>query len=85
MAEWWQEGSTPVEIETSSQEDNIQESIVDANVGKLDKEEDDEWWKTGSTEVSDPSKLDYGLGELAGKSIKRSFVRLGSTFGDAKF
>ena len=82
MAEWWQEGSTPVEIETSSQEDNIQESIVDANVGKLDKEEDDEWWKTGSTEVSDPSKLDYGLGELAGKSIKRSFVRLGSTFGD---
>ena len=40
MAEWWQENSTPIKTEDSSQEDSLQDLVTEANVGKFDKEED---------------------------------------------
>ncbi len=83
MAEWWQENSTPVKTEDSSQEDSLQDLVTEANVGKFDKEED-AWWKTNATpiETPDPLRPDYGLGELASTSLKRGFRQTSSLVGD---
>lgn len=84
MAEWWQENSTPIKTEDSSQEDSLQDLVTEANVGKFDKEEEDDWWKTNATpiETPDPVRPDYGLGELASTSLERGFRQTGSLVGD---